>query len=88
MKVYRTSFYQVISPKNDCALVTYSETIEGLREEIDRTNAKAVSLGYKAEQFMIIRRDVCTVYENDGTFVSRAVNEAVVELYPLTSQTG
>ena len=63
-------------------LKTYGNTIEEVKKEIDEANARAVKLGYKAEQFMITCTEVYYYESDDGIFVKREIIEEAVEVYP------
>ena len=67
---------------NGAGLVTHSDTIEGVRREIDAANERAVSLGYKAEQFLITWTETNTYYDDNDRFLKRESVEEVVETYP------
>lgn len=58
------------------------ESIEGCREAIDESNKRAVSLGYKAERWMIIHRIWNRTYFPDGTFKEANEKTVFVEFYP------
>lgn len=62
-------------------LAQTADTLQEMRDAIDASNERAISLGYKAEQRMI----VCVTYsrEMDGNRFIRAIREEeYVETYP------
>lgn len=63
-------------------LMTHSDTIEGVKREIDEANERAMKLGYKAEQFMIVCVETYVYKSDDGVFVKRETYENAIEVYP------
>lgn len=63
-------------------LCTYSDTVEGVQQEIDEANERAVSNGYKASKYQIVSVEVKTQYDDSNVFVSRVTTETVVSVYP------
>lgn len=63
-------------------LVTYSDTLEGIKEEIDRANCRAEKLGYKQTTFTITCEEVYLWVDDDGNFMKRETYENIVEVYP------
>lgn len=63
-------------------LMTYSDTIAGVKQEIDDANKIAMKLGYKAEQFLIVGIETYVYRSDDGAFVKRETYENAIEVYP------
>lgn len=63
-------------------LVTHSDTVEGVKAEIDESNARAFMKGYKMEQYLITRRTAVLWNDADGDFAKREITEEVIERYP------
>ena len=84
MKRTETSYLRAMSNagKHSSYLQTYQDTIEGIKQEIDEANARAVKLGYKEEQFLITCTEVYCYCEDDGTFIKKETIESAVEVYP------
>lgn len=62
-------------------LAKTADTLQEMREEIDASNQRAIDLGYKAEQRMIV--SVSYSREMDGNRFIRAIREEeYVETYP------
>lgn len=62
-------------------LAKIADTLQEMREEIDASNQRAIKLGYKAEQRMIV--SVSYSREMDGNrFVKAIKEEEYVETYP------
>lgn len=70
------------SKPGSATLVTYAETLEGIKEEIDRANNRAEKLGYKRETYIITCEEVYLWVDDDGNFVKRETHENIVEVYP------
>ena len=83
MKRYENSYYTTASMHGPSPrLVGGFDTIEEVREEIDRSNARALERGYKAEPWLITFVEVYTYYTDDGVFVKREETEEALEAYP------
>lgn len=75
--------YVAKSLRDDYELgITYTETIDGVRQEIDRSNERAVSQGYPAHQFIICKVQTLKLREDNGQFVMSTVVTVAVEKYP------
>lgn len=64
------------------ALYTTSDTVEGIREEIDAANMRAEMRGYKPTQYMIVREETYRIVDDDGLFWREEVHTNRVEIYP------
>jgi hypothetical protein len=85
MKFSDGEFFGIMGLKNDFGIQTNpdeSETVEGCRRVIDRTNERAVANGYKPGRFLIVRHIWNTVYYPDGTFCEANEKTQKVEIYP------
>lgn len=82
MTKYESDCLKVLIGKGyGSGLLTHSQTLEEIKEEIDRADARAVSLGYKSEVYTITCEEVYVWYNDDGNFVKRETYENVVEVY-------
>jgi hypothetical protein len=62
-------------------LAKTADTLQEMRDEIDASNQRAIDLGYKAEQRMIV--SVSYSREMDGgRFIRAITEEEYVETYP------
>lgn len=83
MKKYESDYYNVRGIKDEYGLcVHHNDTLENVREEIDRVNQRAVERGYNAEQWVITHVEVYTWKDDNGVFVKREEIETRVEIYP------
>ena len=64
------------------ALYTTSDTVEGIRDEIDAANLRAEMRGYKPTQYMIVREETYRIIDDDGLFWKEEVHASRVEIYP------
>ena len=58
------------------------KTIEGCREAIDQSNARAVSLGYPAQQWAIMRHKWSRTYFANGIVSESEEKIVFAEIYP------
>lgn len=86
MKRYESSRYDTLSLGGNCRLVTRGESLEGIKQEIDDSNARAVAKGYKAESWLITHRESYTYYDDNGMFNRSEELEIAIEVYPPTER--
>ena len=82
MKRYEGCGYKARYINGNGYLVTNSDTLEGIKEEIDESNYRAEKLGYSATSWMITFEEWITVYNDDGVFVKSEIFEEAIEVYP------
>lgn len=58
------------------------ETLEGMREAIDKTNEHHKTFGYQQHQYIICLVQWGNVYDKDDLFVSSFQTETRIEVYP------
>ena len=63
-------------------LAVRGETLEGIRQEIDDANERAMSRGYKEEQFIITHMEWYKYYDDEGIFLKEETIEQRIEIYP------
>ena len=73
--------YEAWDIKGYSMLSVTGESMQDMKNKIDESNERAVALGYKAEQRLIV--EVETRREMDGDrFVSEVISRRAVEIYP------
>lgn len=82
MKRFESDSYDTIAIKGHYGLAVNGETLESVRADIDRANARAIEKGYKAEQWIIIHKELYTCYDDDGNFMASEEHCHAVEVYP------
>lgn len=82
MKRYEGDSFKAMMMNGSVYLMTHSYTLDGVREEIDRSNERAVSLGYKADHYLIVHEEWYKWYLDDGTFFRSETYETTVGVYP------
>lgn len=60
----------------------HRDTLEGIRGDIDRSNARAVEQGFSAQAWQIVQIEWKTVYDDTDLFVESEEHTRVVEIYP------
>jgi len=63
-------------------LAKTADTLQEIRDEIDASNQRAIDLGYKAEQRMIVSVSYSREMD-DNRFIRAIREEEYVETYPL-----
>ena len=79
MKHIHNTYLRVMSLDGYRGLETYAQTLDGLRNEIKRSQAKVTKAGYKAEDWLIVGILVDTFYNEDGTFSHSVKHKSVIE---------
>ena len=82
MKRYESDSYKACGLDGGHYLATYSDDLNGVKEEIDRSNKRAVELGYDAQQWLITHVEWYTWHDDNGRFVKSETYETAVEVYP------
>ena len=82
MKRIEDKSYDTIALSGSHRLMVSGESLESTRKEIDDSNRRAISRGYKAERWIITYRERCNLYDDDGRFVRCEECERAVEIYP------
>ena len=82
MKKYEDKYYQAIRPEGGSSLIDTSESMEGIKEIIDRSNIRAAELGYRKESWLIVSVKTSTTIGDDGMFLHREHVESAVQVYP------
>lgn len=82
MKRFESDRYDTIAIEGHYGLAVNGETLESVRADIDRANARAIEKGYKAEQWIIIHKELYTCYDDDGNFMASEEHCHAVEVYP------
>ena len=83
--MYSSSKYEIEHLSGNGGLCYYDDgedSIEQVRQFIDETNARAVSRGYKEEQFCIVRTEFHSFFDKNGYFLRREITTNRVEIYP------
>lgn len=77
--------YDTLIAKNldgNGGLYTTSDTLEGIKDEIDAANMRAEMRGYKPTQYMIVCKETYRFIDDDGLFWKEEVHTNRVEIYP------
>ena len=80
-----SDWYEVHSLKMDYGLLlnpSESDTIEHVREAIDRYNKRAIEKGYNAERYNICHKEWYRWKADDGSFLKDETILQLVEVYP------
>ena len=85
MKRTESDWYEVMNLDGngylDMRYYTNDNSLEGARYAIDTANQRAVKLGYRAEQFLIVHTEFYK-YTDDGRFVKSERLTQAIEVYP------
>lgn len=82
-KAYKGTHYEVVAPSGDYGLqVHHDDSIEGVKEDIDRSNERAVRQGYQPSTWTIVKVEWVTYRDKDDHLVARERREYAVETYP------
>lgn len=82
MKEYRSCSLRAMTKGGMSYLSTYGETVDDVKAEIDRANARAIKLGYKATQYIITCTDFTRWEDSNGNFVKSECIEYALDTYP------
>ena len=82
MKKYESDRFKAMDMYRHSYLMTYNETLEGVKEEIDRSREKQMHLGYKPDTYIITHEECYLYMSDDGKFVRSETIEQAVEIYP------
>jgi len=82
MKRFEGDRFNTMAIKGHSRLCVSGDTLESTREEIDRTNKRAIERGYKAEQWIITHQEWYRYFDDDGNFVKSEEYEQAIEIYP------
>ena len=83
-KTFSVSFFAVSKSGNSglCTNPEDEKTPEGIRAVIDRSNERQKQNDYPSCQYVIIRKTVETIKDDNGVFVCRSTFDNAVEIYP------
>lgn len=82
MKRYEFDGFKARGLNGGHYLSTKAETLEGVKQEIDESNARAMSLGYQAESWIITHYERYVWYDDNDMFIKSEDIEQTVEVYP------
>lgn len=82
MKRHESDRYRAMFRSGTAYLMNDCDTLEEMREEIDRVNKRAVKRGYDEDQFIIVHIEHYAWYSDGGTFIKSETYETAVETYP------
>ena len=82
MKRYESDGYKARAINGGSYLAKEADTLEEIRDTIDKSNQRAVSLGYKAEAWIIVHNEWYSWYDDNGMFVKSETIEQAIEVYP------
>lgn len=74
--------YDAKSFNGSRGLAVRGESLEGIKQEIDDSNKRAIEQGYKPEQWIITKVLVTRAFDMDGLFLFETKTEKRVEIYP------
>ena len=83
MKINQGTFYKARFI-NGGELGDHCETVEAMKEAIDKTNAHYKANGYEQAQFIIVCVQWGKVYDDDRDFISETSTTTCIEKYPET----
>lgn len=83
-KRYESDYFKARYIGGSGEMAKHCDTIEDMREAIDDANARSVSMGYKAEQYLITHLEWYTYLDDNGQFAKREEYESAIEVYPET----
>ena len=63
-------------------LYTISDTLEGVKAEIDASRERQIKAGYKPDRYRITHTEYYTWLDDDGSFIKSETLEQAVEVYP------
>lgn len=78
MKRIETDGYKAKMVKGSGYLATASDTLDGIKKEIHKSNGRAI----RPLQYIIIHEEVYTYLDDDGEFVKKETIEQAIEKYP------
>lgn len=73
--------YEAWSMQMGSKLADTADTLQDMRNIIDASNARAINLGYKGEQRLIVMVETSREMQ-DGRFVKGITEETYIETYP------
>lgn len=82
MKRYESDCYKARAIRGGSYLAKEGGSLEEIRDIIDRSNQRAVSLGYKAESWIIVHNEWYSWYDDNGMFIKSETIEQAIEVYP------
>lgn len=82
MKMYESDCYKARAIRGGSYLAKDANTLEEMRDIIDRSNQRAESLGYKLESWIIVHNKWYAWYDDNGMFVRSETLEQAMEIYP------
>ena len=82
MRVEMREYYKLENPNGTRGIPIKSQTLEGIRSEIDEHNDWCKIAGYATEQFVITHCEVLEHFDSENIFSSRNVVEQRIEIYP------
>lgn len=82
MKKYVNKWYKARHLFGSGELAETSETLDGIKAAIDRSNERAETQGYKKESWLIVSVNASSEYGDDGMFLSSKRDETAVQVYP------
>ncbi len=82
MKRREFDCYKTLAVRGWSRLAAEAQSLDEMRVKIDAANERAVSQGYKAEQWLITHEERYVWYSDDGVFVKSEIIEEAIEVYP------
>ncbi|MBQ5562356.1 MAG: hypothetical protein IIT39_03110 [Clostridia bacterium] len=82
MKKYESDRFRAMNMYGYGYLMTNSETLEGVKKEIDESRKRQMRLGYKPDTYIITHEERYLYTDDDGRFVKSETLEQAVEIYP------
>ena len=82
MKKYESGRFRAMYMYGHAYLVTNSETLEGVKKEIDESRKRQMRLGYKPDTYIITYEEHYLYTDDDGRFIKSKTHEQAVEIYP------
>lgn len=83
MKKYDWSEWGAISKDASCALITYGNSVEEIREEIDEARKIQIEKGYMPVTCAIIYKEGYRLFDDNGNFIKEETVTKLIEHYPL-----
>jgi len=79
-RLYTSTMYKAVSPKDDCGLESPRDTLGELVDMISRLESRAQEQGYPPQEWLIVRVRTNTIFDG-GRFHYRSTIEEAVALY-------
>ena len=86
IKKYSGVFFEAVHPfgSGNLSIGAYTDddTLNGVKYAIDEANLRAISKGYKAEQFLIVEHTWENFYDENKMFLMGNESRRAIEMYP------